>query len=654
MKSHTGGEAETQVSTVKSPVHLTDAETDEVLLQAVANGDHEALESLWLHYAEHMLCYLSALGTPAQDAESICQNIFLDIWRRPGHWRGKGLLKPWLMARCHSEWLKKQHLSQTQPTQPHLLHESLPELSRELHSVLMLTEVAGLKYFQVAEALAIPVAEVRQRKVQARRHLIEALEGMDSAEQPILGEEDFAALSDYTDGESAEQSSFALTDKHLLWHNRMMDVRKALLETAPVRVLVPSFENIERQILRQKHQRTSRRARLALELFGLAVAVALAAAAYVASHEDLRNSIQYRFHKLGWAKTLPPLPQDRAGIAVAWMQLEGRATITDSGGRHASVLAESATVYADENIEMADDASAVFVFPDGSQFVAKGGSQLRWHAPDNQSGLIQCTLDKGALWCSLVASEDKMLLKADGATLGAMSGEFEVSMGPESDLEKNYTAGRSRRVIGTSELSPASAPAAADSQAVRVTVVSGSVSAGGDADAMTGETLFVKSGVATVADTPFGDGSSKWAETAVKSARYEAVQALSQQIQMLRGHFAKTNALSIEEAVEPFRKLWVMANAKQIAEGADNDTLQQLGALRIRSTREGKAAVMIEVQSDTDARRSQFVMEKQGEKWTLSRQIGQILKDAQLKEKKPGKMIPATPFNLPLPPIKPI
>lgn len=135
-----------------------------------------------------------------QDAEDVVQEAYLRAFRFFGGFHG-GNARTWLLTivrnTCYS-WLEKNrsHEAATafneqvhtdivesrdpetlllRKTDAQSLQETLEELPTTFREVLVLVEMEGLSYKQVAEMLGIPVGTVMSRLARARRRLREYL-----------------------------------------------------------------------------------------------------------------------------------------------------------------------------------------------------------------------------------------------------------------------------------------------------------------------------------------------------------------------------------------------------------------------------------------------------------------------------------------------
>jgi RNA polymerase sigma-70 factor (ECF subfamily) len=74
--------------------------TDLALLQALAQGQEQAFSQLYALYAE--LVYNTALHYLGQkeDAEEVCQDVFLQLYQSADQFRGEASLKTWIYRIC--------------------------------------------------------------------------------------------------------------------------------------------------------------------------------------------------------------------------------------------------------------------------------------------------------------------------------------------------------------------------------------------------------------------------------------------------------------------------------------------------------------------------------------------------------------------------
>jgi RNA polymerase sigma-70 factor (ECF subfamily) len=179
---------------------------DEALVALARAGDLEALEKLFNRYRNQVFSLAYRMtGNPA-DAEDLCQEIFLQVMRKVGSFEGRSSFSTWLyrvsMNRSRDYLRRKKRSPEllTQdgdPTEPYepqadgsgglesmaisseaqrLVQDALLELPVSLRAPLVLHELEGLQYHEVASLLRLPVGTVKSRIFRARIKLAEVLE----------------------------------------------------------------------------------------------------------------------------------------------------------------------------------------------------------------------------------------------------------------------------------------------------------------------------------------------------------------------------------------------------------------------------------------------------------------------------------------------
>lgn len=174
---------------------------DRGLLARLRRGDPQAFEELVISHQDRVFgVALRMLGSRAE-AEDVAQEAFLRAYRSVAEFRGDAKLSTWLCAitsrlclnrldsadrrrtRHGDELLASVADDRPDPT-GHLeqheretaLHRAIAELSDDRRIVVVLADLEGLSYEDVAETLAVPVGTVRSRLHRARMELRERLE----------------------------------------------------------------------------------------------------------------------------------------------------------------------------------------------------------------------------------------------------------------------------------------------------------------------------------------------------------------------------------------------------------------------------------------------------------------------------------------------
>ena len=164
-------------------------------------GDRRAFEEL-VRIQQHRVYGLALrmLGNPAE-AQDVAQEAFLRAHRGLAEFRGEARLSTWLYAivshLCLSRLASSERrltrdgeetLSRIADARPgpdqaleqgeleEALHRAIGELPEERRIVVVLRDVEGLAYEEIAEVLDLPLGTVRSRLHRARLDLKEKLE----------------------------------------------------------------------------------------------------------------------------------------------------------------------------------------------------------------------------------------------------------------------------------------------------------------------------------------------------------------------------------------------------------------------------------------------------------------------------------------------
>ncbi|WP_318361035.1 sigma-70 family RNA polymerase sigma factor [uncultured Agathobaculum sp.] len=171
---------------------------DKHIVAQARRGDLSAFEELVTRYEKRVYAIaLRSSGSP-EDAADITQEVFLKAWRSMESFRGDSGFSTWLfritMNMCVDHARRRQTQPQTQPlvqgeedderpipdTAPtpeeHLenselgreLAAALDEVSDEHRRIVLLRDVSGMSYTEIAEVLEISEGTVKSRLSRAR------------------------------------------------------------------------------------------------------------------------------------------------------------------------------------------------------------------------------------------------------------------------------------------------------------------------------------------------------------------------------------------------------------------------------------------------------------------------------------------------------
>jgi RNA polymerase sigma factor (sigma-70 family) len=167
--------------------------SDERLAQRATKGDRRALAAIYRRYHQDLYRFCLAIVGNSQDAQDALQNTMVKVLRSlPGEER-RIRLKPWLYRIAHNESVallrKRRAVVELDPEQaaagPGLAEEAaardrlrrligdLEELPERQRAALVMRELAGLEFAEIAAALDTSAGTARQTVYEARLSLHE-------------------------------------------------------------------------------------------------------------------------------------------------------------------------------------------------------------------------------------------------------------------------------------------------------------------------------------------------------------------------------------------------------------------------------------------------------------------------------------------------
>lgn len=191
----------------------TEREWDQVLVDRAKQGERQAFDQLVSKYQRRLLRLLVRIVHDPAEAEDVVQETFIKAYRGLRHFRGDAAFYTWLYrigvntAKNHLARLARRAPTATgtdaeqadAQERSELLHDiSTPEsmlaskqiaetvnaaidaLPLELRTAIVLREIEGLSYEEIADVMACPIGTVRSRIFRAREVVAERL-------RPLLG-----------------------------------------------------------------------------------------------------------------------------------------------------------------------------------------------------------------------------------------------------------------------------------------------------------------------------------------------------------------------------------------------------------------------------------------------------------------------------------
>jgi RNA polymerase sigma-70 factor (ECF subfamily) len=140
------------------------------------------------------LCYASTLDRA--EAEDLTQEIFLSAWRKLASFRGEAAFSTWLFALARNACIDRSRRTAARPQQQLATTTSeemtavdeadsttvaailalARTLSEPLRQALLLRDIQGLSYDEIATIQGVPVGTVRSRIASARLAIVGGLE----------------------------------------------------------------------------------------------------------------------------------------------------------------------------------------------------------------------------------------------------------------------------------------------------------------------------------------------------------------------------------------------------------------------------------------------------------------------------------------------
>ncbi len=171
---------------------------DQALVQRARRGDAEAFGDLVRAYQHRIVNFTRTLVSDAADAEDVAQDAFLRAYRGLGGFRGGSSFKTWLYqiatntARTHLARRRDRpeqaagdpaatpeafgQPSTGEDVEAAVIHRdrldrALQALPEDMRAAVVLRDVEGLDYVEIARALGVPLGTVESRIFRGRARL---------------------------------------------------------------------------------------------------------------------------------------------------------------------------------------------------------------------------------------------------------------------------------------------------------------------------------------------------------------------------------------------------------------------------------------------------------------------------------------------------
>ncbi|GGX00597.1 RNA polymerase sigma factor RpoE [Pigmentiphaga litoralis] len=195
---------------------MTEREIDAELVARVQRGDKKAFELLMLKYQRKILRLLSRFVRDPGEVEDVAQEAFIKAYRALPQFRGESAFYTWLYRIAINT--AKNHLvaSGRRPSSPseyenedgetfdetdnlsdintpesmmasreiaETVNSAIEALPEELRTAIVLREIEGMSYEDIAQSMGCPIGTVRSRIFRAREAIATRL-------RPLLGTKD--------------------------------------------------------------------------------------------------------------------------------------------------------------------------------------------------------------------------------------------------------------------------------------------------------------------------------------------------------------------------------------------------------------------------------------------------------------------------------
>jgi RNA polymerase sigma-70 factor (ECF subfamily) len=190
---------------------MTPDDADQQLVQRVQAGDKSAFNLLVLKYQHRVLKLVGRFVSDAAEAEDVAQEAFIKAYRALASFRGDSAFYTWLYRiaintaknalvsnrrrpvdfdldlQDPEQYDRHARLKESDTPEGVLLTEeirgvvehAMEQLPEDLRTAIVLRELEGLSYEEIAEAMDCPVGTVRSRIFRAR-------EAIDKKLKPLL------------------------------------------------------------------------------------------------------------------------------------------------------------------------------------------------------------------------------------------------------------------------------------------------------------------------------------------------------------------------------------------------------------------------------------------------------------------------------------
>lgn len=196
---------------------MAERDVDLALVRRVQNGERQAFDLLVLKYQRRIMRLLSRMVDDPAEVEDLAQEAFIKAWRALPQFRGESAFYTWLYriavntARTALTARQRQPQAQAQsglettdgetfsPNDSltdhdtpesaavsreiaHTVNLAIEDLPEDQRTAIVLREIEGMSYEEIARIMQCPIGTVRSRIYRAREAIAQRL-------RPVLGQQ---------------------------------------------------------------------------------------------------------------------------------------------------------------------------------------------------------------------------------------------------------------------------------------------------------------------------------------------------------------------------------------------------------------------------------------------------------------------------------
>ena len=191
---------------------VSEAKVDQLLVERVQKGDKRAFDLLIQKYQHRIVSLVTRYVSDPSEAQDVAQEAFIKAYRAIGRFRGDSAFYTWLYRiaiNTAKNWIVAKNrrppasdidavdaeqygisgkLKETSTPENELLREeiertvfdTIANLPEDLRTAIMLREMDGMSYEEIATTMECPIGTVRSRIFRAR-------EAIDEKLKPLIG-----------------------------------------------------------------------------------------------------------------------------------------------------------------------------------------------------------------------------------------------------------------------------------------------------------------------------------------------------------------------------------------------------------------------------------------------------------------------------------